>query len=173
MLATTCSRTSITALLLGIIAISFIMPALGSPAYAMEISKLGARQDVPIPEALRKFPAGPLNMFLRMISTLPQGSAALDASARILTPLQAELAQAANIETTQDDLVQNAPCADMTLIFARGTTEPGNVGLVTGPPFIDALNQQKRTASLSVQGVEYPASFAGFNRNGSEGVPSM
>jgi cutinase len=173
MLATIRIRASITALLLGVVAMSFVMPAHGSPAFAMEISKLGARQDIVIPEALRKFPAGPLNMFLRMISTLPQGSAALDAAAKILTPLQVVLAQAVNIETTHNDLAQNAPCADMTLIFARGTTEPGNVGLVTGPPFIDALNQQKGAASLSVQGVEYPATFAGFNRNGTDGVPSM
>ncbi|KAF1828557.1 cutinase [Decorospora gaudefroyi] len=152
---------------------SLVVPIHGSPAYAVEIAKLGERQDIQIPDALRKFPAGPLNMFLRMISTLPQGAAALDATAKILTPLQAVLARAAAIDTTQNDLARNAACADMTLIFARGTTEPGNVGLVTGPPFIDALNEQKGSASLSVQGVEYPASFAGFNRNGSDGVPSM
>jgi hypothetical protein len=152
---------------------SSVISVQGSPAYSIEISRLGIRDDIPVPEALRKFPAGPLNMFLKIISTLPQGSAALDASAKILTPLQAGLAKAADVETTQNDIAQNVPCADMTLIFARGTTEPGNVGLVAGPPFIDALNEQKGASTLSVQGVEYPASFAGFNRNGSDGVPSM
>ena len=152
---------------------ALVAPGHASADYAVDISNLGARDDIPIPEALRKFPSGPLNMFLRMISTLPQGAAALDASAKILTPFQEVLAKAAGVETKQNDLAQNTPCANVTVIFARGTTEPGNVGLVTGPPFIDALNEKKGRMSVSFQGVEYPASFAGFNRNGSDGVPSM
>ncbi|KAK1613519.1 cutinase [Colletotrichum phormii] len=129
------------------------------------------RQD--IPDVLAKFPSGPLNQFLRIISTLPADAAALDAVGLILTPLQQGLADSVGIDTTEDDLEQNAACADITVIFARGTTEPGNVGLVTGPPFFDALNQQRGTKSVSIQGVEYPATFAGFNKNGTEGVPSM
>ncbi|KXH65711.1 cutinase [Colletotrichum salicis] len=132
---------------------------------------LEERQD--IPDVLAKFPSGPLNQFLRIISTLPAGAAALDAVGLILTPLQQGLADSVGIDTTEDDLGQNAACADITVIFARGTTEPGNVGLVTGPPFFDALNQQRGTKTVSLQGVEYPATFAGFNKNGTEGVPSM
>ncbi|OAL46516.1 cutinase [Pyrenochaeta sp. DS3sAY3a] len=126
-----------------------------------------------IPEALSKFPPGPLNLFLRIISTLPAGAAALDSVGKILTPLQQELADAAGVQTTRRDLAQNTACADVTVIFARGTTEPGNVGLVAGPPFFDALAKRLGTKSLAVQGVEYPATFAGFNLNGTEGVPSM
>ncbi|KAF2684258.1 carbohydrate esterase family 5 protein [Lentithecium fluviatile CBS 122367] len=134
---------------------------------------LDPRQTIPIPDALAKFPSGPLNQFLRIISTLPQGAAALDAVGLILTPLQQGLADAVGIDTTRSDQAENAPCADVTVIFARGTTEPGNVGLVTGPPFFDALTEQLGGKSLSIQGVEYPATFAGFNRNGTDGVPSM
>ncbi|KAH7010613.1 cutinase [Microdochium trichocladiopsis] len=108
-----------------------------------------------------------------MFSSLPAGERALDATRKLLTPLQQGLAKAVGIETTRDDMAQNAPCSDVTVIFARGTTEPGNVGLVTGPPFLDALSEQLAGRSLSVQGVEYPATFAGFNKNGTEGVPSM
>jgi cutinase len=132
---------------------------------------LGPRQN--IPDGLAQFPAGPLNQFLRIISSLPQGERALDAISKILTPLQQSLATSAGINTSRDDMAQNAPCADMTVIFARGTTEPGNVGLVAGPPFFDALSEQLGDKSLSVQGVEYPATFAGFNQNGTNGVPSM
>ncbi|KAF9880071.1 cutinase [Colletotrichum karsti] len=129
------------------------------------------RQD--IPDVLAKFPSGPLNQFLRIISTLPAGAAALDAVGLVLTPLQQGLADSVGIDTSEDDLKQDAACADITVIFARGTTEPGNVGLVTGPPFFDALKAQSGGKSIAVQGVEYPATFAGFNRNGTEGVPSM
>ncbi|KAH8723270.1 cutinase, partial [Phaeosphaeriaceae sp. PMI808] len=132
---------------------------------------LSPRQTIPGPLAM--FPSGPLNQFLRILSSLPAGAGALDAAGKILTPLQQRLARSASIDTGKDDLVQNAPCADMTVIFARGTTEPGNMGLVTGPPFIDALGKQLGGKSLAVQGVEYPATFAGFNRNGTDGVPSM
>lgn len=138
---------------------------------ALGFSDLEERQD--IPDVLAKFPSGPLNQFLRIISTLPAGAAALDAVGLVLTPLQQGLADSVGIDTTEDDLEDNAACADITIIFARGTTEPGNVGLVTGPPFFDALNQQRGTRSVSIQGVEYPATFAGFNKNGTEGVPSM
>ncbi|KAM5354553.1 hypothetical protein ACJ41O_001200 [Fusarium nematophilum] len=132
---------------------------------------LDPRQDIPGP--LAKFPRGPLNQLLRIFSSLPAGERALDAVGKILTPLQQGLAEAVGIDTTRDDLAQNAPCSDVTVIFARGTTEPGNVGLVTGPPFLDALSEQLTGRSITVQGVEYPATFAGFNKNGTEGVPSM
>ncbi|KAL1597154.1 hypothetical protein SLS60_008736 [Paraconiothyrium brasiliense] len=128
---------------------------------------------IDIPPALAGFPSGPLNEFLRLISTLPEGAAALDAVGLILTPLQQGLADAVGIQTTRDDLAQNASCADVTVVFARGTTEPGNVGLVTGPPFYDALKEQLGSKTLAFQGVEYPATFAGFNKNGTDGVPSM
>ncbi|KAL0944833.1 cutinase [Colletotrichum truncatum] len=129
------------------------------------------RQD--IPDVLAKFSSGPLNQFLRIISTLPAGAAALDAVGKILTPLQQGLAESAGLETTANDLERNSACADITVIFARGTTEPGNLGLVTGPPFMDALKERLGGRSLAVQGVQYPATFAGFNRNGTDGVPSM
>ncbi|KAF6820410.1 cutinase [Colletotrichum musicola] len=133
---------------------------------------LEARQD--LPDFLAQFPSGPLNQFLRIISTLPAGAAALDAIRLVLTPLQQGLADSVGIDTTENDLARKAACADVTVVFARGTTEPGNVGLVTGPPFFDALREQMGgSKSLAVQGVEYPATFAGFNRNGTDGVPSL
>lgn len=132
---------------------------------------LEPRQDIPGP--LAKFPSGPLNQLLKIISSLPEGEEALDAVGKVLTPLQQLLADALDIDTTRDDVTQSAPCSDISVIFSRGTTEPGNVGLVTGPPFFDALSEQLGNISLTVQGVEYPATFAGFNLNGTEGVPSM
>ena len=40
--------------------------------------------------------------------------------------------------TTDNDLL-NGVCKNLTLIFARGTTESGNVGGIVGPPFVNAL----------------------------------
>lgn len=168
------------ALWLSIATITFTNPVHGVPSsstngltldHSTEALSLNPRID--IPPSLAKFPSGPLNQFLRLISTLPEGAVALDALGKILTPLQQGLADTVGIDTTRDNLAKNAACADVTVVFARGTTEPGNVGLVTGPPFFDALKEELGGRTLAVQGVEYPATFAGFNRNGTDGVPSM
>ncbi|CAN8103429.1 unnamed protein product [Discula destructiva] len=65
----------------------------------------------------------------------------------------------------QNGLVDGG-CADTMVIFARGTTEQGNVGALTGPPFFEALSAQVGAGNLLVQGVEYPADVAGFLAGG-------
>lgn len=54
----------------------------------------------------------------------------------------------------------------MTLIYARGTTEQGNVGSVAGPPFMDALDKMMGAGQVKVQGVKYPADIPGFLAGG-------
>ncbi|KAK2011802.1 cutinase [Colletotrichum eremochloae] len=63
----------------------------------------------------------------------------------------------------QDGL--SGPCQPTIVIFARGTTEGGNVGTLAGPPFFQALSAQVGGA-LAVQGVEYPANVQGFLAGG-------
>lgn len=63
--------------------------------------------------------------------------------------------------TVQNGL-QGGACADNMIIFARGTTEAGNVGSVSGPPFFQAMAEQVGADNLLVQGVEYPADIPGF-----------
>ncbi|KAJ6458663.1 cutinase, partial [Mycena vitilis] len=52
------------------------------------------------------------------------------------------------------------------VIFARGTTEPAPIGVVAGPPLQTALKTALGGKSLSFQGVDYPASVAGFLAGG-------
>lgn len=70
--------------------------------------------------------------------------------------------------TSQNGL--SGACKGTTVIFARGTTEAGNVGSVAGPPFFQALSKMVN-GDLAVQGVEYPADIPGFlaggDKNGS------
>ncbi|ESZ98673.1 carbohydrate esterase family 5 protein [Sclerotinia borealis F-4128] len=55
----------------------------------------------------------------------------------------------------------------MTVLFARGTGEPGNVGILTGPPFFVALAAyMNETRSMSIQGVDYAATTSGFLAGG-------
>ncbi|PMD23136.1 carbohydrate esterase family 5 protein [Hyaloscypha hepaticicola] len=56
----------------------------------------------------------------------------------------------------------------MSVIFARGTAEPGNVGILTGPPFFAAIAEYLNgTNQLAIQGVDYPADITGFLEGGS------
>jgi hypothetical protein len=67
--------------------------------------------------------------------------------------------------------MQNPVCSDVTLIFARGTTEVGNMGTCVGPELAEALRDE--IPSLSVQGVDYPANTAGNTEYGASGGPYM
>ncbi|KAG8409559.1 hypothetical protein J3459_017385 [Metarhizium acridum] len=56
-------------------------------------------------------------------------------------------------------------CADVTVVFARGTCDPGNVGTLVGPPFFGALEAAIGSSkSVAIQGVEYPATVDGYLR---------
>ena len=62
-----------------------------------------------------------------------------------------------------------AECRRVTVIFARGTIELGNVGSITGPPFFDALEVLLGEENVGVQGVDYPASIGGYLKGGDQG----
>lgn len=64
--------------------------------------------------------------------------------------------------TTENQLTDGTPCREYTIIFARGTTEAGNVGSLTGPPFFQALANQVGASNVAVQGVAYAADVQGF-----------
>ena len=61
--------------------------------------------------------------------------------------------------TTAND-VTNGVCAPLTLIFARGTSEPGNMGSSVGPALAKQLISDLGASQIAVQGVTYPASVA-------------
>ena len=62
--------------------------------------------------------------------------------------------------STSNDLV-NGACKQVTFIFARGTSEAGNMGSVVGPPLADALKSAFGDDNVAVQGVDYAADASG------------
>lgn len=62
--------------------------------------------------------------------------------------------------STANDVTNKAACKAITVIFARGTGESGNVGSVIGPPLLKALQSKVGAAKVAFQGVPYPASAA-------------
>ncbi|KAF2032954.1 cutinase-domain-containing protein [Setomelanomma holmii] len=70
---------------------------------------------------------------------------------------------------TYNQLTDGTPCREITLIYARGTTQAGNVGAADteGPTFFNALaSRLGGTSRLAIQGVTYPANVAGFLAGG-------
>lgn len=57
--------------------------------------------------------------------------------------------------------VTDGVCKPVTLIFARGTTEPGNMGTVVGPPLASAMQAAFGADKVAIQGVNYAANIAG------------
>ncbi|KAB8213169.1 cutinase-domain-containing protein [Aspergillus novoparasiticus] len=62
----------------------------------------------------------------------------------------------------RNDLFGETTCKKVTLIFARGTFEPGNMGVLVGPDLENALAHELGESSLAVQGVAYPANLDGY-----------
>ncbi|KAF7617501.1 hypothetical protein AFLA_006422 [Aspergillus flavus NRRL3357] len=74
--------------------------------------------------------------------------------------------------STENGVTQNAGCQELTFIFARGTSEMGNMGSVVGPPVAKQLASLTGN-KVTVQGVDYPADAAGNANMGASGGPKM
>ena len=74
-----------------------------------------------------------------------------------------------NVERNELSNAAGVGCKPITVIFARGTIELGNVGALVGPPFFDHLNRLIGADNIAVQGVDYPATVAGYLGGGDPG----
>lgn len=67
-----------------------------------------------------------------------------------------------------DQLTDGTACRSVTVLYARGTGQQGNIGVSTdvGPMFLDDLAAIVGTNNLAAQGVNYSASVDGFEEGG-------
>jgi len=78
---------------------------------------------------------------------------------RYTTAFVSLLAMVAAQNANRASDIENGVCAPVTLVFARGSTEQGNMGTVVGPPLATAM--KAAFGNVAVQGVNYPASIQG------------
>lgn len=97
----------------------------------------------------------PSNSLLVLLTTLYGVASAI--------PLDLEPRQ--SLPTTENGL--SAACKAVTVIYARGTNEAGNVGEIAGPPWISKLRTGLGTSVVTAQGVTYVADIAGYQAGGS------
>ncbi|KAK1083884.1 hypothetical protein LTR33_002980 [Friedmanniomyces endolithicus] len=69
--------------------------------------------------------------------------------------------------------VDDGVCAPITLIFARGTTEPGTMGSSVGPALAKALISSQGASGVAIQGVDYTATIESNIDQGRTGGPVM
>jgi len=108
-----------------------------------------------------------LNAFLTvLLEYLPAIDDTISSLVDVLTDFEDLLVLITGDQDTYNEL--GGPCKEYTVIFARGTTEPGNVGILVGPPFFDALTSAAGTSSIfTFQGVnDYSASVDGYIEGG-------
>jgi hypothetical protein len=155
------------------------------PIKTLLVSLLGAGVfAVPVPKdnALIERNA-PLNEFLSiLLSHLPAINGSIEAVSGIITDFDQLVARLTGAETTRNGFT--GACTDYTVLFARGTSEPGNVclafspysrihtnpgqvGVLVGPPLFEALEEAVGASALTVQGVNgYSASVEGYLAGG-------
>ncbi|MBK3576074.1 cutinase family protein [Streptomyces sp. MBT65] len=70
------------------------------------------------------------------------------------------LAGGAGLATLSAPSASAATCSDLDVVAARGTFEPGTLGLIVGDPVFSALQQKITGKTLSSYAVNYPADLS-------------
>lgn len=86
-----------------------------------------------------------------------------------LTPEEHALSKRQYSSSTYNQLTDGTACRPISVIYARGTGQQGNVGdaAAVGPLFFNQISSRiGGTSQLAIQGVTYSASVSGFLQGG-------
>ncbi|KAL7945358.1 carbohydrate esterase family 5 protein [Trichoderma barbatum] len=113
----------------------------------------------PVPQSPSPSPRGwpTINQFLSELAEIMPIGDTVDAACDLIGDAEDVAAALFGISNTEND-----GCGDVTVLFARGTCDPGNVGVLVGPWFFESLQTALGRKTLGVKGVPYPASVEGF-----------
>lgn len=125
---------------------------LASPTPVSERQSLAARQSLN-------------GLIAEILAVVPGINGDINDVSGTLTTAYQTIADLTDTQTTYNQL--GGACTTYTIIFARGTAEPGNVGILTGPPLFEALGEQVDSSEITIQGVnDYSASVEGYLEGG-------
>ncbi|KAG5643729.1 hypothetical protein DXG03_009719 [Asterophora parasitica] len=108
-----------------------------------------------------------LTAFAAPTSTVPDEAIAVDEVTAVTEVIAIDESVAVDASIASDVFIQ--ACADVTVYFARGTSESGTIGTSVGPHFQTALQNALGGKSLEFVGVPYPATVGGFLAGGDAG----
>lgn len=144
--------------------VSLLTIALASPLPTTPLSPSSQITESSIPKRQT-----PLNLFINiLLEYIPAINGPIEAVEGVLTTFENLLALLTFQPTTYNEAAGS--CKAYTVLFARGTTEPGNVGILVGPPFFEALKDRVGSSKIAIQGVNgYDADVNGYLSGGDQG----
>ncbi|RSM72139.1 cutinase [Actinoplanes sp. ATCC 53533] len=74
--------------------------------------------------------------------------------------LAAALLAAGGAAVAASPAANAAACSDVDVVIARGTSEPGGLGVIVGDPVFSAIQRRASGATLTSHAVDYPASLS-------------
>jgi cutinase len=86
-----------------------------------------------------------------------------------------EVRQRGRVGTTATEFTDGG-CRDIIMLFARGSTEAGNMGTICGPPTANGLKEVFGADAVAVEGIDYGALIStNFARGGADpaGISEM
>lgn len=132
--------------------------AVAAPHSAREARIAASKAALPNHELPQWLNAGGKGMPAKDASTLVfEGLVKLDEVLKHQEKTSSQIASTAEDGLVENGIVEHAPCQPLTMIFARGTNEMGNMGKGIGRPLAAALRAQTGNKVI-IQGVDYDAS---------------
>ncbi|PYH42560.1 cutinase-domain-containing protein [Aspergillus saccharolyticus JOP 1030-1] len=151
-----------------VIALSLLTTALGAPTGS--VSTGTSTVDLTTLESL--FPVSGASTGTSTSDGLGALESLFPSSDSTTSGLSSLFGRATTDSSTANDVTDNTGCKELTFIFARGTSETGNMGTIVGPEVAADL-QSLTSNNVAVQGVDYAADWAGNESMGAEGGPTM
>lgn len=162
------------ALAFSLLSYHLLRPADASPLDHHDGSSVVLARALAPPRSIQDRQSNAFNPILSSVTSLGPISEVLNG----VTDAMASLAQLAGPIIGDDvdakDVEASKPCAAVTVVFAKGTSEGGNMGTFVGPSFVTAVKAALPGTTVNVQGVNYDGTIQGYLDGGSEeGVVSM
>lgn len=122
---------------------------------------------------------------MKSLASLLTLAACLTTAAAVAVPKPVEALSAAvykilggpySNKPSANQLLDGTPCRNVTVIFARGTNQMGNIGAANdvGPVFLNVLAELLGESNVAVQGVDCGCNILGFLAGGDPvGIKNM